>query len=220
MYFCTCRVMSAPPRKSRRIAARRPPQTNAPMTDQGKTTATNASSTCTSELIKSQINAAIPAITNSVISALSAHGFIFPDNSTADRQQPTQTHIIHPSCSTSLAATTTLNNITPSQSIIDRDNYTAPVFSQTQALFTNISALNAVNSTSVPTLSTVMSPSVYQLPSLNSQLYPLPATHSSQQTTESGLHSHSTSFTVPSNDILGPSGVRSTVRRLFSPTVR
>ena len=97
----------------------------------------------------------------------------------------------------------TLNNITPSQSISDRDNYTVPVFSQ--ALFTNNGALNAVNSTSEPTLSTVMSPPVYQLPSLNNQLYPLPATHSSQQTTESDLHSHSTSFTVPSNDIQVPS---------------
>jgi len=50
-----------------------------------------------------------------------------------------------------------------------------------------------------------MSPSVYQLPSLNNQLYPLPATHSSQQTTESGVHSQSTSFTLPSNDIQVPS---------------
>ena len=50
-----------------------------------------------------------------------------------------------------------------------------------------------------------MSLPVYQLPSLNNQLYPLPATHSSQQTTESDLHSHSTSFTVPLNDIQVPS---------------
>jgi hypothetical protein len=179
--------MSAPPWKSGRIAARRPPQTNASInpnipvhtTDHVQTTDTNASST--SELINSQINAAIPDITNSVIVALSAHGRIFPGNSTSDRQQPTQAHITQPSCSTSSTVTTTLNNITPSQSIIDRDNYTAPVFSQ--ALFTNNGALNAINSTSVPTLSTVMSPPVYQLPSLNNQLYPLPATHSSQQTT-------------------------------------
>ena len=87
MYFCTCRVMSAPPRKSRRIAARRPPQKNASInpnipvhtTDHVQTTDTNASST--SELINSQINAAIPDITNSVIAALSAHGLIFPGNS-------------------------------------------------------------------------------------------------------------------------------------------
>jgi hypothetical protein len=87
MYFCTCRVMSAPPRKSRRIAARRPPQTNASInpnipvhtTDHVQTTDTNANST--SELINSQINAAIPDITNSVIAALSAHGLIFPGNS-------------------------------------------------------------------------------------------------------------------------------------------
>ena len=95
MYFCTCRVLSAPTRKLRCIAARRPPQTNASInpnipvhtTDHVQTTDTNASST--SELINSQINAAIPDITNSVIAALSAHGLIFLGDSTSDRQQST-----------------------------------------------------------------------------------------------------------------------------------
>ena len=162
-----------------------PPQTNASInpnihtTDHVQTTDTNATST--SELSKSQINAAIPDIANSVIAALSAHGLIFPGNSTSEGQQPTQAHITQPSCSISSAVTTTMNNITPSHSIIDRDNYTAPVFSQ--ALFTNNGVLNAVNSTSLLALSTVMSPSVFHLPRLNNQLCPLPATHISQQTT-------------------------------------
>ena len=93
MYFCTYRVKSAPPQKSRHIAARRPPQTNASInpnipvhtTDHVQTTDMNASST--SELINSQINAAIPDITNSVIAALSAHGFIFPGNCKSDIEQ-------------------------------------------------------------------------------------------------------------------------------------
>ena len=91
--------MSAPPRKSRRIPARRSPQTNASInpnipvhtTDHVQTTDMNSSST--SELSNSQINAAIADITNSVLAALSAHGLIFPGNSTSDRQQPTQAHI-------------------------------------------------------------------------------------------------------------------------------
>jgi hypothetical protein len=107
-------------------------------------------SSSTSELSNSQINAAIADITNSVIAALSAHGLIFQGNSTSDRQQPTQAHITEPSSSTSSAVTTTLNNITPSQSISDRDNYTDPIFSQ--ALFTNNGALNAVNSLVAPPL--------------------------------------------------------------------
>ena len=86
--------------KTRRIAARRPSQTNASInpnipvhtTDHVQITETNASST--SELIKSQINAAIPNITNSVIAALSAHGLIFPGNSTSDRKTCHKRHFI------------------------------------------------------------------------------------------------------------------------------
>jgi hypothetical protein len=53
-------------------------------------------------------------------------------------------------------------------------------YSQSQWFWNTLSRiiLNAVNSTSVPILSTVMSLPVYQLPSLNNQLYPLSATHS------------------------------------------
>jgi hypothetical protein len=51
----------------------------------------NTENRATAQMIKVQIEAVIPDITNSVIAALSAHGLLFPGNNMANVTQTTNT---------------------------------------------------------------------------------------------------------------------------------
>ena len=67
-------------------------------------------------MIKAQIEAVIPDITNSVIAALSAHGLLFPGNNMANVTQTTNTDNIV-TCTSS-----GLNSNAPSTSVRNADN--------------------------------------------------------------------------------------------------
>lgn len=76
----TFREMYAPPRKSRRISKRKEVIQETQSSDIHTNVIGNTENRATAQMIKAQIEAVIPDITNSVIAALSAHGLLFPGN--------------------------------------------------------------------------------------------------------------------------------------------
>jgi Zn-dependent metalloprotease len=90
-FIFTFREMSAPPRKSRRISKRKEVIQETQNSDTHTKVIGNTENRATAQMIKVQIEAVIPHITNSVIAALSAHGLLFPGNNMANVTQTTNT---------------------------------------------------------------------------------------------------------------------------------
>jgi hypothetical protein len=90
-FIFTLRELSAPPRKSRRISKRKEVIQETQNSDTHTNVIGNTENRATAQMIKAQIEAVIPDITNSVIAALSAHGLLFPGNNMANVTQTTNT---------------------------------------------------------------------------------------------------------------------------------
>jgi hypothetical protein len=90
-FIFTFREMSDPPRKSRRISKRKEVIQETQNSDTYTNGIGNTENRTTAQMIKAQIEAVIPDITNSVIAALSAHGLLFPGNNMANVTQTTNT---------------------------------------------------------------------------------------------------------------------------------
>ena len=86
-FIFTLRELSAPPRKSRRISKRKEVIQETQNSDTHTNVIGNTENRATAQMIKAQIEAVIPDITNSVIAALSAHGLLFPGNNMANVTQ-------------------------------------------------------------------------------------------------------------------------------------
>jgi hypothetical protein len=83
--------MPAPPRKSRRISKRKEVIQEKQSSDIHTNVIGNTENRATAQMIKAQIEAVIPDITNSIIAALSAHGLLFPGNNMANVTQTINT---------------------------------------------------------------------------------------------------------------------------------
>ena len=164
-FIFTFREMSAPPRRSRRISKRKEVIQETQNSDTHTNVIGSTENRATAQMIKAQIEAVIPDITNSVIAALSAHGLLFPGNNMANVTQTTNTDNIV-TCTSS-----GLNSNALSTSVRNEDN------SNETSQSVNISNNNnASTDTSSLETSTTSMTQQYSQPSFRESLFPFTVT--------------------------------------------